>query len=320
MTDRTLELTEEIIAGETNPYVQAVLLEDWLRSNITYDESVEAPPGDQDLVDYVLFDYRNGYCEHYAAAMTVMLRSQGIPARVVVGYSPGEWNDVDSGFLYRQRNAHAWVEAYFPSYGWIPFEPTANRPLGEFDVEPTGEDLDLSQEAETPVPTEPAIPTADISTPDVSQDNSSATPQPTSEAVQDQPPIPLEPEQSSGPPRWLVISGVVVLAIGAVGGSLWLLWSWSLRGLSPAAGLMKRLQRVGSWVGIDSRPTTTPREYARQFESAGGGISTPVKRITRAYEIEAFGPRQARDQVVADARKAWNEIRRNIWRLIRRKR
>lgn len=320
VTDRTVQLTQEIVGDETNPYLQAVLIEDWLRSNIVYDESVDAPPGDQDLVDYVLFDHRYGYCEHYAASMTVMLRSLGIPARVVVGYSPGEWDEVTSSFLYRQRNAHAWVEVHFPGYGWIPFEPTANRPLGEFDLEPAGNDLDETESPDEAIePTEALIPTADLATPDLSQDNSEATPQPTSDDELAQPPVVLEPEQSGGPPRWLLASSGIVLVLTAIGGGAWLLWSWSLRGLSPAASLMRRLQRVGAWLGIKPKPTTTPREYARQFEHTASGISIPVKRITRAYEIETFGPRVARDQVVNDARKAWSEIKRKWFRLLRRK-
>lgn len=320
VTDRTLDLTQEIIDGESNPYNQSVLIEDWLRNNITYDESVDAPPGGQDLVDYVLFDHTYGYCEHYAASMTVMLRSLGVPARVVVGYAPGEWDESAKAFLYRQRNAHAWVEAYFPGYGWIPFEPTANRPLGEFDLEPGGNDRDTVDPVAEPIePTEEPMPTSDIATPDISQDNTEATPQLTSEDEALQPPVVLETEQSSGPPRWLLLTSAVGLALAAVAGSIWMLWSWSLRGLSPAAGLLKRMQRVGSWLGIRPKPTTTPREYARKLENAVSGIAVPVKRITRAYEIETFGPRAARDQVMTDARQAWGDIKRNWFRLLRRR-
>lgn len=320
VTDRTIQLTEEIIGDETNPYLQSVLIEQWLRENIVYDDSVAAPPDGRDLVDYVLFDHRYGYCEHYAAAMTVMLRTQGIPARVVVGYAPGEWDDDAGGYLYRQRNAHAWVEAYFPGYGWIPFEPTANRPLGEFELEATGTDFDLNgPDEEVMQPTEVPVPTANIATPDLSEDNSGATPQPTSEDEAQQPPVVIEPDTGNGTPTWLIYMGAAALVVVAIAGGVWMLWGWSLRGLSPAASLFKRLQRVGGWLGIRSGSTTTPREYARRFDAADPGISEPVKRITRAYEIETFGPRVAKDQVLADARSAWQEIRRNWFRLLRRK-
>lgn len=321
MTDRTLQLTHEIVGDETNPYSQATLIEEWLRTNITYDDTVDAPPGDQDLVDYVLFDHRYGYCEHYAAAMTVMMRSLGVPARVAVGYSPGEWDPAQGGFIYRQNNAHAWVEVYFPGYGWIPFEPTANRPLGEFDIEPaerTGENL--NQVPTETVPTPPMVPTSEISTPDVQQDNSQATPQPTSEDAINQPPVVLESDSSGGPPSWLKMTAGAVLVAAVIGAGAWLMWSWSLRGLAPAEGLMTRMRRVGGWIGVRSNDTTTSREFARRFESRAGGLTTPVRRITRAYEIETYGPPAMRDSILADARAAWGDIRRNMIRLLRQRR
>src|SRR5690606_17882723 len=77
-------------------------------------------------VDYVLFTSREGYCEYYASAFIVMARSLGIPARMSVGFYPSD-EEVDTGIMYRERNAHAWPEVYFPGYGWIGFEPTAAR-------------------------------------------------------------------------------------------------------------------------------------------------------------------------------------------------
>lgn len=310
VTDRTNQLTLEIIGDETNPYKQAVLIEQWLRTNIVYDDQVEAPPGNQDLVDYVLFDNQRGYCEHYSAAMTVMLRSLGIPARVVVGYAPGQVDPETGDWLYLQSNAHAWVEAYIPGYGWIPFEPTANRPLGEFNLEP-GEGIDGSEnQTEQPVETPQSLePTAEISTPDVSVDNTQATPLPT-ENDQDLAPLTVTTEdEDSGPPGWLVPSAAAIgtAALIYLGG--WIVWHRGLRGLPPGAAMMKRVQRVGNWLGIKSRSTTTPREYARKFDQSAIPISGPVKRITRAYEVETFGPKQARSQIVEDARNAWREIR-----------
>lgn len=324
LTARTVDLAQEIVGEETNPYLQAVLIEEWLRTNITYDESVQAPPGGQDLVDYVLFDNRNGYCEHYSAAMTVMLRTLGVPARVAVGYAPGDWDAETGAYLYRQNNAHAWVEVFFPGYGWIPFEPTANRPLGEFDLaltEPgadgSGTEPSAPEEIE---PTEPAMPTADVSTPDVLGDNTGATPQPTSTSELDQPPVVVETNASGGPPRWLLVAGGIAAAAAAIFGLLSLAWNWSLRGLGPAAGLMARMQRVGGWMGVRSQTTTTPREYARSMEKAAPVVSQPIRRITRAYEIETFGPRAARQRIVDDAQRAWSEIRKHAVGLWRRRR
>jgi hypothetical protein len=67
---------------------------------------------------------RAGHCEYFASAMTVMLRSLGIPARYATGFLPGEYNDVGGDYIIRQSDAHAWVEVYFADYGWITFDPT----------------------------------------------------------------------------------------------------------------------------------------------------------------------------------------------------
>ncbi|MCA9834568.1 MAG: transglutaminase domain-containing protein [Thermomicrobiales bacterium] len=319
ITDRTIELTHQIVGDETNPYRQAALIESWLRANIVYDTDVDAPPDGQDLVDYVLFDNRRGYCEHYAAAMTVMLRELGIPARVVVGYAPGDYDPASGGYIYRQSDAHAWVEAYFPGYGWISFEPTANRPLGEFALQP-GSSSESGEQAAAQPTSQPEFPTADVSTPDVNVDNSLATPQPTpTESAGGPPQVVASTDSSTGPPGWLMPAAITT-AVGAIlGGSIWFAWNWGFRGLSPVQVLMRKVQRVGRWFGVRSSPTTTPREYARRFDATVGSVSGPVKRITRAYEIETFGPGRLRDSVVTDAQNAWKEIRHLLWRFRHRK-
>jgi len=100
-----------------------------LRKNIDYSESVPPIPADQELIDWFLFDIRQGFCNYYASAEIIMLRSLGIPARLSVGYAQGEpIEDMSDAYLVRQRDAHAWPEVYFPSIGWVEFEPTASQP------------------------------------------------------------------------------------------------------------------------------------------------------------------------------------------------
>ena len=71
-----------------------------------------------------LFERKQGHCEYFASSMAVMLRTLGIPSRVVNGFRTGEFNDVTSQYVVRASNAHSWVEAYFPNYGWVAFDPT----------------------------------------------------------------------------------------------------------------------------------------------------------------------------------------------------
>ncbi|MBC8097908.1 MAG: transglutaminase domain-containing protein, partial [Armatimonadetes bacterium] len=135
LSQETLLLAQQIVseAGATTPYDQAKAIEGWLRVNITYDERIPTPPSNIDPVDWLLFDEsqgRRGYCNYYATAMVVMLRGLGIPARMAAGFSEGTYDPAQAAYVVRERDAHTWVEAYFPGYGWIEFEPTsAQAPL-----------------------------------------------------------------------------------------------------------------------------------------------------------------------------------------------
>ncbi len=84
-----------------------------------------APPAGNVDMDVFLFDNRIGYCQHFTSAFVFMMRSQGIPARVVTGYQGGELNTVSGDFEVKQLNAHAWAEVYLDGQGWVRFDPTA---------------------------------------------------------------------------------------------------------------------------------------------------------------------------------------------------
>ncbi|PJF27485.1 MAG: hypothetical protein CUN53_03850, partial [Phototrophicales bacterium] len=126
-TSRTIQLANQIVrdARAETPYDKAKAVENWLRQNIRYNEAIPQPPLNQDPVDWVLFVEREGYCNYYASAMVVMLRSLGIPARMAAGFAQGEWDPLQDGYIVRERDAHTWVEVYFPGYGWVEFEPTS---------------------------------------------------------------------------------------------------------------------------------------------------------------------------------------------------
>lgn len=121
VTPRTRELGARLEAG--NAYDTAVAIRDFLLE-YPYDYYPPPQPPDSDAVDIFLFVDERGVCEHYASAMTVLLRSQGIPARLVAGYGSGRYNPVTGYYEVRANDAHGWVEVYFPEYGWIPFDPT----------------------------------------------------------------------------------------------------------------------------------------------------------------------------------------------------
>ena len=126
-------------AGAKTPYGAVVAIETWLRSTggFTYDESPPATGGLPPLAHFVT-EGKRGYCQHFAGAMALMLRFLGIPARVAGGFTSGK-RDGDS-WVVTDHNAHAWVEAWFPGYGWLAFDPTPGRGslTGNYSASSTG--------------------------------------------------------------------------------------------------------------------------------------------------------------------------------------
>ncbi|MBN1320685.1 MAG: transglutaminase domain-containing protein [Thermoleophilia bacterium] len=123
------DLNQRVVGDATDPYQITLRIERHLRRFYKY----ELAPSASDITSpyaAFLFDNREGYCQHFAGAMAVLLRFNSIPARVAVGFTSGEEEEEGSG-LYRvtSNNAHAWVEAYFPTVGWVAFDPTPGRNL-----------------------------------------------------------------------------------------------------------------------------------------------------------------------------------------------
>ncbi len=127
ITPRTRQLAEQITAGIDNPYDKVIAITNYLRNNIVYQDTIPAVPRGQEPIDWFLFDLRKGFCNYYATAEVVLLRSIGIPARWAIGYAQGE-RQTDGHYLVRQLDAHSWPEVYFSGFGWIEFEPTVSQP------------------------------------------------------------------------------------------------------------------------------------------------------------------------------------------------
>jgi protein-glutamine gamma-glutamyltransferase len=120
---RVKKLAEDIAAGAATEYDKAAKIDAYLKSHYRYTLDLTGPRVADPLANF-LFTRRSGNCEYFAAAMTVMLRSIGVPARYVAGFLAGEYNDVGGDWIVRASDAHTWVEVYFPGYGWITFDPT----------------------------------------------------------------------------------------------------------------------------------------------------------------------------------------------------
>jgi protein-glutamine gamma-glutamyltransferase len=120
---RIKKLAADITAGAPTEYDKATKIEQYLKAHYTYTLDLRGPRTADPLAHF-LFTSRAGNCEYFAAAMTVMLRDVGIPARYVGGFLSGEYNDVGGDWIVRASDAHVWVEVFFPGYGWITFDPT----------------------------------------------------------------------------------------------------------------------------------------------------------------------------------------------------
>jgi transglutaminase-like putative cysteine protease len=123
------EKAEQVAGGARSPYAAAVALERWFRygGGFTYDQHPPPPPaGVPPLEDFVVHTKR-GYCQHFAGAMALMLRYLGIPSRVAVGFTSGQYNSGKGQWVVSDRDAHMWVEVWFRGWGWVPFDPTPSR-------------------------------------------------------------------------------------------------------------------------------------------------------------------------------------------------
>jgi transglutaminase-like putative cysteine protease len=305
VTERTRSAADMIVAeaGASNLFDMAWAIQEYLRANYTYELNGPKTPKGQDYVDFFLFDHKIGRCTHFATAMVVLVRSLGIPARLVSGYNYSGEQNANGEVLYRELQAHTWVEVFFPGYGWIPFEPTTNQPSFGYGGDNPGEETTAPEGSQ-------ATPEPEVSP--------GATQEPTlgPDATPDVPALAIDDTgDGSGLGRMVAIA-VLALACAALGfaGLFALRWRWRLRGLGPASGLFARLQRVGAWFGVRTGEATTPNEFGRALTRVLPGSDAAVRSITTAYYVEQFDPEGTRGEIIASANSGWKQLRGNLWR------
>jgi len=341
---RTAELARRIVtdANANNPYDQAKAIETYLRQNMTYNEQIPAPPAGVDPVEWFLFTQQEGYCTYYATSMVAMLRSLGIPARMAAGFAQGDYDPSLGQYVVRERDAHTWVEVFFPGYGWVEFEPTsAQAPLNRDgdDVANNQDNPSAAPPTLAPTSTPTLAPTFTPQPTATSQDNSAAaedsaptvtvTPSPTPTATPVIVPTVAPPVAPPDPPDDSFLS-FLLPAIGFafllfvsillfVLVSLFLYWWWELRGmggLSPISKAYTKLMRYLGLIGFQSRDDETPEERRRRIIRKIPQAERPVSAITRNYTVERYSNRpegtaeNARRNQSAD--NAWSEARQHI--------
>jgi transglutaminase-like putative cysteine protease len=121
---RTWALAQRLKSQSSTPYEYVLAVSRYLRNGFTYTEKPPAPAPGVSPLESFLFDTKAGYCQHYSAAMALLLRMGGIPARVATGFSPGGYSKGKQAWIVRDTDAHSWVEAWFDRYGWVTLDPT----------------------------------------------------------------------------------------------------------------------------------------------------------------------------------------------------
>jgi transglutaminase-like putative cysteine protease len=124
LSKRARALALQVTSHEQGRYQKVAALTAYLQVHYRYTVELGRTPPGHDPIEWFLFDRRAGYCEQFATAEILMLRSLGIPARLVTGYAPGEYSSVLKQAVVRERDAHAWVEVSFPGNGWVPVDPS----------------------------------------------------------------------------------------------------------------------------------------------------------------------------------------------------
>jgi len=258
-------IARAVAGSQPTPFAKALALQDYLRT-FTYDEDVAAGHSFKDIVEF-LTTTKRGYCEQFAGSMAVLARALGIPSRVAIGFGFGS----RQGDLYTEttREAHAWVEIYFPTAGWVPFEPT---PRGGVAQVPNYTAPQVAPEA------------TDSSEPSVKPSQSQAVPP----VARDNPTFKRNNGQGSRT-AWVVpvilIGVLVLLVLGSIG---FLFGSRTLRrrrAHDASSAVVVRYVEFLSWcagAGLGKRPGETPAEHAGRL---GGFQSDAAPALNRLAEL-----------------------------------
>ena len=124
LSPRARQMAVEATKGASNEFDAVMALTGYLQRGYQYTLDLPRVPAGRDPVDWFLFDVKTGYCEQFATAETLMLRSLGIPARLATGYGTGDYDPLLNQAVVREHDAHAWVEVWFSGHGWVPVDPT----------------------------------------------------------------------------------------------------------------------------------------------------------------------------------------------------
>lgn len=306
LPERVTDLAASLAAAEETAYDKATVIETYLRENYPVDYNLGETPAGRDTVDFFLFDARRGFFDYHASAMTVMLRGVDVPARLAVGFVFEDSDITASGtYMVRDRNAYAWTEVYFPGYGWIPFNPSPDRPA---DLTPTEREegligdingdtvIDINDFPGLPVGADPIFGADDF------------------ESLGDfglQDPFPEQRSQgvsrsTTDYTQWVLIGFAAVAAMIAASAALG--WRRSVSGLPFADATWEKTVRLASLAGVGPQPGQTPNEFARSLQREFRDQPV-IKSISEAYVTSRFGRREVHETEQRYIQRHWPHLR-----------
>jgi transglutaminase-like putative cysteine protease len=278
------QIAQRVAGSMPTPYRKALALQNYLRT-FTYDENVAQHHSFKDIVQF-LTQTKRGYCEQFAGSMALMARTIGLPSRVAIGFGYG--TKVGDEYQITTREAHAWVEIFFPGSGWVTFEPTPRAGVAQVPPYAVGSD------AANPSATPGVTPSATAST-NPSPSNS------TREPLQGRAGI---TPGTSGRPAWVfatVITGVAVAFIALVIAlplMISLIRRRRARG-ERGKGVFEYLEFL-AWcngAGLGRRPGETPLEHAGRLSAADTAAVRPLNRLAELADDALWGPEKDLDPV-----------------------
>ena len=293
LPQRVSELAGRLTAGSGNPYDKAKAIEAYLRL-IPVDYQMRDIPPARDAVDYFLFEAQEGYFDYHASAMVVLLRAAGVPARLAVGYllDASAFDSRAQQYNIREAHAYAWPEVYFSGIGWVPFNPSPDRPTivrpgelsggaGWWGIDSFLREFPPSREGTAAVPSEGA-------------------PQTSAAAGQ---------EGNYFFVLWLVV-GLAVAAGAIVLGSR-LAWERGLAGLPYCQRVWEETLRLATWARLGPRPDQTPREYAHHLETRLASLEG-LDLLAEVYGRSRFGGKPLPEGEAAQLRPIWRRVRNRL--------
>jgi transglutaminase-like putative cysteine protease len=297
LPQRVKTLAHALTDNVPNAYDRAETLETYLRSPpFSYSPQVKATPPGKDPVDFFLFDLKQDFCEYFASAMVVMLREVGVPARLVEGFTTGTYDNASNAYVVREQDAHAWVEVYFPQYGWIEFEPTPSQPpFSRPDASQTSGAGSSAGAAGGDTDSDPNNPDGRLNRgeDELNQDDGSGGF--TGEGV-------VAAVRSIDPRPALAFLGFLLLLLVVAVAR----FNWRFRRYGPIESAWGKTRLLASYVGYPAHPSQTTYEFATSLGTAIPETHDPVHSLAKARVLEQYSAQGADEDARDAAETAWH--------------